>query len=196
MCAYWAATGRGPPTRSSATANETGEPGAVIGGRLAESAGATSQGRPKGATAPPRPGERSREGANPRGIGAPAKPALEPRHAPSTRPITASRRSRDAGRPAHAAGAVADAPRVAERGEDDAIPLGDTPLVRAAASADDPARRAADEERRRALEPEQERLHRVAEGVVPPAPVPADDPVAGDDHGHRIPAEGVADGAR
>src|SRR5205807_1830526 len=96
----------------------------------------------------------------------------------------------------HAAGAVADAPRVAERGEDDAIPLGDTPLVRAAASADDPARRAADEERRRALEPEQERLHRVAEGVVPPAPVPADDPVAGDDHGHRIPAEGVADGAR
>src|SRR2546422_3436621 len=137
---YWAATGRGPPTRSSAAATETSER--------------------------------------------------------RTRPITASRRSRDAGRPAHAAGAVADAPRVAERGEDDAIPLGDTPLVRAAASADDPARRAADEERRRALEPEQERLHRVAEGVVPPAPVPADDPVAGDDHGHRIPAEGVADGAR
>src|SRR2546422_1813572 len=137
---YWAATGRGPPTRSSAAATETSEPRA--------------------------------------------------------RPITVRGRSRDAGRPAHAAGAVADAPRVAERGEDDAIPPGHTPLVRAAASADDPARRAADEERRRALEPEQERLHRVAEGVVPPAPVPADDPVAGDDHGHRISAEGVADGAR
>src|SRR2546425_576855 len=137
---YWAATGRGPPTRSSGAATE--ESG------------------------------------------------------PRQRPITVRGGSRDAGGPAHAAGAVADAPRVAERGEDDAIPLGDTPLVRAAASADDPARRAADEERRRALEPEQERLHRVAEGVVPPAPVPADDPVAGDDHGHRIPAEGVADGAR
>src|SRR2546425_345484 len=137
---YWAATGRGPPTRSSGAATE--ESG------------------------------------------------------PRQRPITVRGGSRDAGGPAHAAGAVADAARVAERGEDDAIPLGDAPLVRAAASADDPARRAADEERRRALEPEQERLHRVAEGVVPPAPVPADDPVAGDDHGHRIPAEGVADGAR
>src|SRR3989442_3380252 len=118
---YWAATGRGPPTRSSAAANETSEP--------------------------------------------------------RTRPITVRGRSRDAGRPAHAAGAVADAPRVAERGEDDAIPLGDTPLVRAAASADDPARCAADEERRRALEPQQERLPRVAGSVVAPAPVPPEHPV-------------------
>src|SRR2546422_10222261 len=59
---YWAAAGRGPPTRSSATANETSEPRAVIVGILAESAGATSQARPKGATAPSEAG-----GALPRG---------------------------------------------------------------------------------------------------------------------------------
>src|SRR2546425_395626 len=98
---------------------------------------------------------------------------------PRTRPITVRGRSRDAGRPAHAAGAGADAPRVAERGGDDAIPLGDTPLVRAAPSADDPARRAADEGRRRALEPAQERLPRVAEGGGAPAPPPARRPGAG-----------------
>jgi len=74
--------------------------------------------------------------------------------------------------------------------------LGDAPVVSAAAPADDSRRRATDEHRRRALEREQERLHLVAERVVPPAPVAADDPVARDDHGHRVPAEGAADGAR
>src|SRR3989442_13272919 len=106
---YWAAAGRGPRTRSSATANETSEPRAVIVGILAESAGATSQARPKGATAPSEAGR---------------QPFL--RHAPSTRPITASRRSRDPGRPAHAARAVAGGPRGSGRGEGDAIPLRDT----------------------------------------------------------------------
>src|SRR5256712_7416151 len=105
-------------------------------------------------------------------------------------------RSRDPGRSAHAAGTVADAPGVAKRGEDDAMLLGDALVVSAAAPADDSRRRATDEHRRRALEREQERLHLVAERVVPPAPVAADDPVAWDDHGHRVPAEGAADGAR
>src|SRR3989454_1778164 len=105
-------------------------------------------------------------------------------------------RSRDPGRSAHAAGTVADAPGVAKGGEDDAMLLGDAPVVSAAAPADDSRRRATDEHRRRALEREQERLHLVAERVVPPAPVAADDPVAWDDHGHRVPAEGAADGAR
>src|SRR2546428_12852751 len=186
MCAsktgYWAATGRRPPTRSSAAISETSEPRAVIVGILAESEGASTA-----------PSEASPEESL-RRQSRRSNPGRQPllRHAPRL----ARGRSRDAGRPAHAAGTVADAPRVAERGEDDAIPLGDTPLVRAAAPADDPACRAADEERRRALEPEQERLHRVAAGVVPPAPVPADDPGAGADHRHRIPSQGVADGAR
>src|SRR2546427_5096835 len=139
---YWAAAGRGPPTRSSAAANATSEPRAVIVGILAETAGATSQARPKGATAP---SEASPE-ESVRRQSRRSNPGRQPflRHAPSTRPITASRRSRDAGRPAHAAGAVADAPRVAERGENDAIPPGDTPPQPAAASADDPARPPAD----------------------------------------------------
>src|SRR5712691_4628129 len=77
-------------------------------------------------------------------------------------------RSRDPGRPAHAAGTVADAPGVAQRSEDDAMLLGDALVVSAAAPADDSRRRAPDEHRRRALEREQERLHLVAERVVPP----------------------------
>src|SRR2546430_526430 len=105
-------------------------------------------------------------------------------------------RSRDPGRSAHAAGTVADAPGVGQRGEDDAMLLGDALVVSAAAPADDPRCRRSDEHRRRALEREQERLHLVAERVVPPAPVAADDPVAWDDHRHRVPAEGAADGAR
>src|SRR5436309_396370 len=105
-------------------------------------------------------------------------------------------RGRSRGRSAHAAGTVADAPGVAQRGEDDAMLLGDALVVSAAAPADDPRCRGSDEHRRRALEREQERLHLVAERVVPPAPVAADDPVARDDHRHRVPAEGAADGAR
>src|SRR3989475_10223347 len=104
-------------------------------------------------------------------------------------------RSRDPGRSAYAAGTVADAPGVAKGGEDDAMLLGDAPVVSAAAPADDSRRRATDEHRRRALEREQERLHLVAERVVPPAPVAADAPVARDDHRHRVPAEGATDGA-
>src|SRR3989441_6081154 len=104
-------------------------------------------------------------------------------------------RSRDPGRSAHAAGTVPDAPGVGQRGEDDAMLLGDALVVSAAAPADDSRRRATDEHRRCALEREQERLHLVAERVVPPAPVAADDPVARDDHRHRVPAEGATDGA-
>src|SRR2546422_4973649 len=74
-------------------------------------------------------------------------------------------RSRDPGRSAHAAGTVADAPGVGQRGEDDAMLLGDALVVSAAAPADDSRRRATDEHRRRALEREQERLHLVAERV-------------------------------
>src|SRR5213080_1817793 len=69
------------------------------------------------------------------------------------------------------------------------------PITRRA-PADDAGRRGAHEDRRRPLEREQERLHRVAEGVVPPAPVLADNPVAGDDHRNGVPGEGVTDGAR
>src|SRR5256712_7990642 len=104
-------------------------------------------------------------------------------------------RSRDPGRSAHAAGTVTDAPGVGQRGEDDAMLLGDALVVSAAAPADDSRRRGTDEHRRRALEREQERLHLVAERVVPPAPVAADDPVPRDDHRHRVPAEGATDGA-
>src|SRR5437867_3591762 len=60
-------------------------------------------------------------------------------------------RSRDLGRSAHAAGTVADAPGVAQRGEDDAMLLGDALVVSAAAPADDSRRRATDEHRRGAL---------------------------------------------
>src|SRR5437667_11125036 len=104
-------------------------------------------------------------------------------------------RSRDPGRSAHAAGTVADAPGVGQRGEDDAMLLGDALVVSAAAPADDPRRRGSDEHRRRALGPEQERLHLVAERVVTPAPVAADDAVARDAHRDRVPAEGATDGA-
>src|SRR5205809_601852 len=104
--------------------------------------------------------------------------------------------SRDAGRPARPTRAVADALRIGDRGEDHAVRLGDTSLVRAAAPADDPRRRAADERRRRALEREQARLHLAAERIVSPRPVAPDHPVARDDHRHGVRAERVADGAR
>src|SRR5205809_689683 len=104
--------------------------------------------------------------------------------------------SRDAGRPARPTRAVADALRVGDRGEDHAVRLGDTSLVRAAAPADDPRRRAADERRRRALEREQARRHPAAERLVSPRPVAPDHPVARDDHRHGVRAERVAHGAR
>src|SRR5437773_4795665 len=104
--------------------------------------------------------------------------------------------SRGAGRPARATRTVTDALRVGNRGEDHAVRFGDTPLVRAAAPADDPRRGAADERRRRALEREQARLHLAAERVVAPRAVAPDHPVARDDHRHGVRAERVADGAR
>src|SRR5438128_1653478 len=93
-------------------------------------------------------------------------------------------RSRDPGRSAHAAGTVTDAPGVGQRGEDDAMLLGDALVVSAAAPADDSRRRATDEHRRCALEREQERLHLVAERVVPPAPVA---PAGGARHRGQLP---------
>src|SRR2546430_2290446 len=104
--------------------------------------------------------------------------------------------SRDAGRPARPTRAVADALRIGDRGEDHAVRLGDTSLVRAAEPADDPRRGAADERRRRALEREQARLHLAAERIVSPRPVAPDHPVARDDHRHGGRAERVADGGR
>src|SRR5438034_2370791 len=61
--------------------------------------------------------------------------------------ILSRARSRDPGRSAHAAGTVADAPGVAQRGEDDAMLLGDALVVSAAAPADDPRCRGSDEHR-------------------------------------------------
>src|SRR2546425_1144985 len=62
-------------------------------------------------------------------------------------------RSRDPGRSAYAAGTVADAPGVAKGGEDDAMLLGDAPVVSAAAPADDSRRRATDVHRHREERP-------------------------------------------
>src|SRR5439155_735253 len=97
------------------------------------------------------------------------------------------------GRSAHAAGTVTDAPGVGQRGEDDAMLLGDALVVSAAAPADDSRRRGSDEHRRRALEREQERLHLVAERVVPPAPAAADDPVARDPAVGRLDAKSASE---
>src|SRR5262245_9799287 len=115
--------------------------------------------------------------------GAAAPPAARPR----------SRRGR---RPADAARTVADARRVGDRREDDAIRFADSLLVSAAAPADDARARAADQRRRRARELQELRLHRSAKGVMAPGPVAADDAMAGDDHRHWIGSERIADRAR
>src|SRR5262245_61555395 len=111
-------------------------------------------------------------------------------------PPTARPPSRRGRRLADAAGTVADARRVGERRENDAIGFADPLLVDAATPADDVRARAADQRRRRALELQELRLHRAAEGVVAPGPVAANDAMAGDDHRHGIGSERVAHRAR